>query len=63
MAVDNITYTGAEPVTGLDLLTCLFIGLKLTDTIDWSWWWVLAPAWAPLAFAALVIFVVKLFDR
>lgn len=24
-------------------LTLLFIGLKLTDYIDWSWWWVFAP--------------------
>lgn len=27
------------------LLTILFIGLKLTGTIDWSWWWVLSPIW------------------
>ena len=25
--------------------------LKLADLVDWSWWWVLAPAWAP-AFAS-----------
>ena len=31
----------------LGLLTILFIGLKLTDHIDWSWWWVLAPLWIP----------------
>lgn len=27
------------------LLTILFIGLKLTGYIDWSWWWVLSPIW------------------
>lgn len=27
------------------LLTILFIGLKLTHYIDWSWWWVLSPLW------------------
>ena len=27
------------------LLTLLFIGLKLTGYIDWSWWWVLSPFW------------------
>lgn len=27
------------------LLTILFIGLKLTHYIDWSWWWVLSPIW------------------
>lgn len=25
------------------LLTVLFIGLKLTGYINWSWWWVLSP--------------------
>jgi phosphoglycerol transferase MdoB-like AlkP superfamily enzyme len=31
---------------GLDyviILTIVFVVLKLTDTIDWSWWWVLSP--------------------
>jgi hypothetical protein len=31
---------------GLDyiiVLTIVFVVLKLTDTIDWSWWWVLSP--------------------
>lgn len=27
----------------LPALTLLFIGLKLTDHIDWSWFWVLSP--------------------
>ena len=26
-----------------------FLILKLTDLIDWSWWWVTAPMWAPVA--------------
>jgi len=32
----------------LGLLTVLFVGLKLTNFIDWSWWWILAPIWAPI---------------
>jgi hypothetical protein len=28
-----------------ELLGVLFIALKLTDTVDWSWWLVLAPLW------------------
>lgn len=36
-------------VSFLGLLTLLFIGLKLTDYVDWSWWWVTAPLWGPLA--------------
>lgn len=27
------------------LLTIVFITLKLTGYIDWSWWWVLSPLW------------------
>ena len=30
------------------LLTLLFVGLKLTGHIDWSWWWVLSPLWIGL---------------
>lgn len=36
------------------LLAILFIALKLTGQIDWSWLWVLAPLWMP---AALIILV------
>jgi len=30
------------------LLAIVFITLKLTGYIAWSWWWVLAPLWMPL---------------
>ena len=30
-------------------LTLLFIGLKLTGYIAWSWWWVFAPVWLPVS--------------
>jgi hypothetical protein len=26
-------------------LTILFVALKLTGHIAWSWWWVLSPLW------------------
>lgn len=32
------------------ILGLIFITLKLTHFIDWSWWWVLAPIWAPILF-------------
>ena len=31
------------------LLTILFVGLKLTGYITWSWLWVLSPLWIPFA--------------
>ena len=39
----------------LGLLTILFIALKLTGYINWSWWWILAPSWIPLSIALVVI--------
>jgi hypothetical protein len=39
----------------LGALTILFIALKLTRVIDWSWWWVLSPIWIPIAIVLLVI--------
>jgi hypothetical protein len=40
------------------LLAVLFIGLKLTGFIAWSWWWVLSPLWIPLALVAVILLVV-----
>lgn len=38
------------------VLGLIFIVLKLTGNIDWSWVWVLSPFWIPLAIA-IVAFV------
>lgn len=40
------------------LLSIVFIILKLTHFIDWSWWWVLSPLWLPLAAALSIILVI-----
>ena len=43
---------------GVSLCTILFIVflvLKLTGTIAWSWWWVTAPLWIPFAITFAVI--------
>jgi hypothetical protein len=42
------------------LLTVLFIGLKLTGHIAWSWLWVLSPLWIPLGIVCAVLAVVGL---
>ena len=31
------------------VLGIVFVTLKLTHYIDWSWWWVTAPFWGPFA--------------
>lgn len=39
------------------LLTIVFIALKLTGTITWSWWWVLSPIWISFMLVLLIILV------
>lgn len=39
----------------LGLLGVLFVGLKLTGHIDWSWWWVTAPFWGPFALVIVIL--------
>lgn len=43
------------------MLTVLFIGLKLTGYVDWSWWWVLGPLWIPTAVVLGILGVILLF--
>jgi len=51
---------GNNGIGFLGLLTILFIGLKLTNFITWSWWWVLAPLWIPCVLLLIIIFIVVL---
>ena len=44
---DKSTQSGGIGFFGM--LAILFIGLKLTNYITWSWWWVLSPLWLPFA--------------
>lgn len=41
----------------LELLLVVFIVLKLTGVITWSWWWILSPLWIPLAIALIVTII------
>lgn len=59
----NNNYSGGIGFCGL--LTIVFIVLKLTHVIAWSWWWVLAPMWMPFVLtvlfllALLIIWIIK----
>lgn len=39
------------------MLTILFIGLKLANIIDWSWWWVLSPTLIPIALLFIILLI------
>ena len=54
----NITTNGG--IGFLGALTILFIALKLTHVIDWSWWWVLSPIWIPVAVVLGIIAIVAI---
>lgn len=49
----GIGFAGALAIT--------FIVLKLTNVISWSWWWVLAPLWAPIAIALAIVAIAYVF--
>jgi len=40
--------SSSSGISFMGMLTILFITLKLTNYIDWSWWWILSPMWLPL---------------
>ena len=53
----NTTSSSSGGIGFCGLLTILFVALKLTGYIAWSWWWVLSPLWIGLA-ALIVILVI-----
>lgn len=49
---------GSSTVGGLgfaEVLTVIFIVLKLCKVINWSWIWVLSPLWIGFILGALII--------
>jgi predicted tellurium resistance membrane protein TerC len=54
------TSSSSSPSIGfVGLLTILFIGLKLTGNVSWSWWWVLSPLWiSALSSIGVIVFIV-----
>lgn len=44
---ENTARSGGIGLCGA--LFLLFVALRLTEHIDWAWYWVASPLWAPLA--------------
>jgi hypothetical protein len=53
--MSNNTSTSSGGIGLPGLLTVLFIGLKLTGYISWSWWWVLSPLIITFSIGLLII--------
>lgn len=63
----EVRYVGTSLET---ILTALFVYLKLTGHIDWSWWWVVSPLWISLlidlgilAVIGIVLLIAYLMDK
>lgn len=48
-------------ISTLGLLGIVFIVLKLTKVIDWSWWYVTLPFWGGIAISLVVLAIIVLF--
>jgi hypothetical protein len=53
----NEKSSGGGGIGFVGLLTIVFITLKLTHVIAWSWWWVLSPLWISVAVVAVVALI------
>jgi hypothetical protein len=49
---DKTTHYG---LSFTELLLIVFIVLKLTGVINWSWWWVLSPLWISLGIVVVIL--------
>lgn len=56
----NTNTSSSGGIGFLGLLAIVFITLKLTGYIAWSWWWVLAPLWGPFALIIAVLVLIGL---
>lgn len=54
----NNTHSSGIGLCGMMFI--LFLGLKITHNIDWSWWWVTAPLWGLPVLVLLLLGVVFL---
>lgn len=60
MANSNVSSSSGGGIGFFGLLGIVFIVLKLTGYINWSWWIVLSPIWGSIL-VGLLIFLVVLF--
>jgi hypothetical protein len=58
IVVKHVVKDGSRSTPVLFILFLVFLILKLTSTITWSWWWVTAPLWMPVALVFGIIGVI-----
>lgn len=60
MSDKNSSKSGGIGFVGM--LTILFIGLKLTGYISWSWLWVLSPIWTTFLVVVVLLIIFLIFS-
>jgi uncharacterized protein (DUF983 family) len=58
MSNESKNNSGGIGVFGL--LGVLFVGLKLTGVINWSWWWVTLPFWGGIALVVFIVLIIAI---
>ncbi len=58
--MDKKTSLFSGNITFLELLTLIFITLKLVGKISWSWWWVLSPLWIAGLVGIVIMLIAKI---
>lgn len=53
MVVTRRAKTASSGMSFISVLFLIFLVLKLTGNIDWSWWWVTAPMWGSVLLAVI----------
>jgi uncharacterized membrane protein (DUF485 family) len=52
--------TASTSISLYTIVFIIFLILKLTGNIDWSWWWVTSPIWIPILIFTGVLVIVFL---
>lgn len=57
---NNVRTNNSGGIGVFGLLGVVFVTLKLTGIITWSWWWVTLPFWGGFALLVLIIVILAL---
>jgi len=47
--------SGQKGAALMVLLFIVFLVLKLTKVLTWSWWWITSPLWIPVALGIITL--------
>jgi hypothetical protein len=62
---NNSSSSSSGGVGFFGLMFLILMTLKLTNYIDWSWWWVTVPLWGGFALifiVAIIVIIIKALD-